>query len=389
MEWRYEEHLLVICTLGFFSTMTARLVISPIIPEIVAAFGVSKGLIGLAITGMWLFYGFAMFPAGLLSDIVGEKIVIVASLFFTAVFSISLALAPVFPIFIVAAAVLGLVAGFHYVPATSLLTKQYPKTGRAMGVFITGGSLGGLLAPSAAVVISSQFGWRAAIGFSVLVALPVFALSLRRIRPPNPEKSMNSSWASIDFGGTLGIMLRPDIAFMTGLAILGIFIFQATATFLPLFLIEYHHLTQSTAGFVFSAYFGILALSQPILGEFSDRYGRDLTMVIEFGSGAGGFGLLLFGNGVAVLPAIVLVAIAMSFGGPLQARFMDRFADSNQGKHFGLARTVFMMVGSLGNVTVGMLADVAGWLPAFGLLMVFAVVVIAALVANYALNLRL
>jgi len=59
--------------------MAARLVISPVVPAISNAFGVSNAAIGLALTGMWLAYAAAQFPSGLLADRYGERSIILVS----------------------------------------------------------------------------------------------------------------------------------------------------------------------------------------------------------------------------------------------------------------------------------------------------------------------
>jgi predicted MFS family arabinose efflux permease len=57
--WSYRYTVLVLATLAFFATMVARLVISPVVPEITDAYGVTNTAVGFALTGMWLAYALA------------------------------------------------------------------------------------------------------------------------------------------------------------------------------------------------------------------------------------------------------------------------------------------------------------------------------------------
>ncbi|MUW15972.1 MFS transporter, partial [Halorubrum sp. CBA1125] len=85
MNWRYEHTALALCTLAFTATMIARLVISPLVPEITVQFGVTNATVGLALSGMWLAYALAQFPSGVLGDRYGERAVILTAVGATAV----------------------------------------------------------------------------------------------------------------------------------------------------------------------------------------------------------------------------------------------------------------------------------------------------------------
>lgn len=68
MRWRYQETVLTLSTVAFFVTMVGRLAISPIIPDIAADLHISNGLIGGALTAMWIAYALVQFPSGVLAD---------------------------------------------------------------------------------------------------------------------------------------------------------------------------------------------------------------------------------------------------------------------------------------------------------------------------------
>lgn len=79
MPWRYRDSVLTLCTFAFFVTMVGRLAISPVIPEIIETFSVSNAVVGFALTGMWLAYGLAQYPSGVLAERYGErKIILIA-----------------------------------------------------------------------------------------------------------------------------------------------------------------------------------------------------------------------------------------------------------------------------------------------------------------------
>ncbi len=369
MKWRYSNTVLALCTLAFFATMVARLVISPVVPDIVEEFSVSTSAVGLALSGMWAAYALTQFPSGLLGDRFGERRVILTAVGGTVVTSTLLFVVPSYPLFVVATVCLGAAAGLHYSVATSLLTRQFANIGRAIGVHVAGGPLAGLLAPVAAAVVGIRFGWRWAIVLGAATALPVFVLFSHFVEPTAPRQPDRSIRSRMELRPLVELLSRPQIAYTTGLAVLGAFTWQATASFLPTFLEQGRDLTQTTAGVLFSVYFVVHGLTQPLMGGISDRYPRDLTVAGTMGVGVLGYGLLALGRDLPTLAAgVVCAGLAMSWGAPLQSRFMDLLSDTERGAGFGLVRTVYMTAGASGSVVVGVVSDVVGWTAAVGLL---------------------
>lgn len=389
MYWRYRHTALTLCTLAFASTMLARLVISPVVPDITGRFDVSTGAVGLALSGMWAAYALTQFPSGILGDRFGERRVILAAVGVTAVASLTLALAPTYPAFAVLTVALGAGAGLHYSVATAFLTKEFDDIGRAIGVHVSGGPFAGLVAPIVATAVAVRYGWRAAIAVGSAVALPVFVAFAWRIRPTPPERPGEAMRDRMAIRPLLGMLSRPSVTFTTAVAVLGAFTWQATASFLPAFLVDFRGLTETSAGLLFSAYFVVNGLAQPAIGLVSDRIGRDGAATATMALGVVGYGLLVGGPRVMLLPAVVVVGVAMTWGAPLQSRFFDTFEANERGAAFGLVRTAYMVLGATGSVVVGVLSDVAGWGAAYGLLGGVMGVGLTLLVGNRALGLGL
>jgi MFS family permease len=382
VNWRYRHTALALCTVAFASTMLARLVISPVVPDVTGTFGVSTGAVGLALSGMWAAYAITQFPSGILGDRFGERRVILTALGITGVASLALSSAPTFVVFALLTVVLGAGAGLHYSAATALLTKEFDDIGRAIGIHGAGGPLAGLIAPVIVTAVAVRYGWRAAIVVGAAVAVPTFlafAWRIERTPPQHPDEPMRDRMAVRPL---VALLSRPPIAFTTAVATLGAFCWQATASFLPAFLVAFRSLPETTAGLLFSAYFVVNGLAQPTTGWVSDRIGRDATTIGTMALGVVGFGLLVAGPRIALLPAVGIVGVAMTWGAPLQSRFFDQFEPGEQGAAFGLVRTAYMVLGATGSVVVGVLADVAGWAAAYWLLVGVMVLGFALLIGN-------
>lgn len=372
------------------ATMVARLAISPLIPAITSDFGVSNAAVGLALSLMWGAYALAQFPSGILGDRFGEQAIILSAVGLTGFGSLFLAIAPTYGFFVFFAIVLGGGAGLHYTVATTLLTKQFENIGRAVGFHITGSPVAGLVAPVAAAMIGAQFGWRAGMLLGAAVALPTFGLIAWKIRPTEPERPEQSMRRRFTVGSMAGFLSRPPIVFSTLLALLCAFVWQATASFLPIFFVAEKGLSPTLSSVLFSTYFVAHGVTQPLLGALSDRIGRDPTVALAMAVGVVGYGSLTVGNSLVILGlGVISIGLAMSWGAPLQSRIMDLFTADEQGAGFGLVRTVYMTTGALGSVVVGFVADVGSWTASFGLLTTILSIVLALVVLNQLFRLGL
>lgn len=388
--WEYRKTVVTLCTLAFFVTMVARLVISPVVPAVVETFNTSSSVVGLALTGMWLAYACAQFPSGVLATRYGERTIILTSVTLTAFASTLLALSPSVLTFVFLTVVLGAAAGLHYSVATTFLAKKFENIGTAIGLHNSGAPIAGVLAPPAAAIVAAWANWRISIALSAFVAVPIAFLFAWKIRPTTPVQPTRSFTNQLSFTSIRRLLTRPRIVFTGLLAVLFEFVWTATASFLPTFLITTHGYSATVASVLFSLYFIAQGLTQPGIGTLSDRYGREeITAACAF-AGAIGYGFLIMGSGTVIVTAAILLAgTAMGWGAALLPRFMDYLPAEERSAGFGLVRTSYMSISSTGSVVVGSIAMLANWSAAFGVFVVFLVAICILLGCNRVFDLGL
>lgn len=372
MEWRYRYTVLVLMTAALFATVTARLAISPLVPELVAAFDASNGLIGLVLTGMWAAYAIFQLPGGILAGRFGERTLVLTALALTGFGSVLLASSPTLPVFAAVAVGLGAGAGFYFPAGSGLLTREFRRTGQALGFHEAGASLAGLVAPVAAAWVAVRFGFRAALLLGIAV-VPVFVLVLFLIEPRDETRDRDArpgrTGPRIHPSAIGRLLTNPAIATTVVLAVASAFVWQGVASFFPTFLVEYRGMALGRASLAFGGIFAVATVSLPLVGRLSDVVGRETALAGTFAVSALGLWIALDGPD-RLAPFLGAVLIGVGFGWPaaIQSRFMDHLAATERTVGFGLVRTVYLTIGSTGSAITGYVADLAGWRAAIGLL---------------------
>ncbi len=380
MEWQYRNTVLSLVVLANLGQMASRLVISPLVPDILDTFSTSKAAVGLALTGMWVAYALVQFPSGVLGARFGERRVIAVSLGLIAVGSIWLAVSPSFVFFGCAVFFLGAGAGLYFSVAANLLSKLFSKHGQAIGFTTAAGSLAGLVAPVVGAYVGTQYSWRVAALLGAAIALPLLVLFRLRVRPTRPESPNESLRRQVTLSTMVGFLTAPSVVYTIFLAAAGTFAFQAVISFFPTFLVEQRHLTTQSAGLLFGVIFLLSAMAQPLTGRLSDKVGHDIVIAGSMLVAMAGLLLLLYETPwFGVAGAVLLLGIGLSWFPVVLSRFLYVLPDTDRSKGFGLVRTVYMLFGALGSLVTGTVAQTQGWMMAYGVvagLLAFSVLLI-------------
>jgi YNFM family putative membrane transporter len=208
-QWDERHAALSACVGAYFAVRLAQLLVSPVVPSLRGTFGVSRGVVGVILTGMWLVYACSQVPSGAASDRYGPRRVVLAALGCTTVAALALAAAPSILTFGAFALLLGVGAGLYYTPATALLADRFDDVGQVIGVHRVGSQMAGLVAPALAALLGARFGWRVAVGSGALVAAACLGVVLLRgSSTPNPTPRADGG-ATVRPRALLGVLARP------------------------------------------------------------------------------------------------------------------------------------------------------------------------------------
>ncbi|MBS0201149.1 MAG: MFS transporter [Proteobacteria bacterium] len=285
--------------------------VQPLMPEFSREYGVNEAQSALSLSLTTGVLAFAMLFAGGVSDALGRKSVMVASLLASALLVLFSAWAPGWHALLVSRTLLGLtLSGLPAVAMTYLGEEMDAESiGLGMGLYISGSAIGGMGGRLVAGVLADWVGWHAgiaAVGLGGLIAALVFWRVLPASRRFVPQPLHPRAFAA-RFTGLFRDAALPWL-FAEGFLLLGAFV--AIYNYLGYRLIAPpYRLSQAAVGSVFSIYL-VGIFSSAWMGHLAGKLGRRKVLWSAFA-------LMLAGVALTMARPLTLVAIgvvAITFG---------------------------------------------------------------------------
>jgi MFS family permease len=345
---------------GWFLSIGVRLAYPVLLPYLRRDFGLDLTTAGLLLTVLWLCYALGQLPGGLLADRFGEGNVLVASTVISAVTVGLVAVAGSAPVVYAATAAFGFGTALYGVARFTTLSDTYPDNdGIAIGVTMAAGQAGNTLLPLAAGAIASAFAWQHGFGLAV-PAFAVVALGLRLVVPARTSSAGSAvdsvSLATVRYVGSE--LRRPEIVTVTAIQVLTYCVWQAFTGFYPTYLIQIKDFPEGVAAGLFSTFFAMGIVVQPLTGRLYDRFGirKSLPPVL----GIVVLSLIALPHLEGFWPLVVgtvFLSSILGYGTITLPYMTSAFPADMQGTGLGFLRTVYMTIGALSPVLFGALAD--------------------------------
>jgi MFS family permease len=364
--------VLLTVAVGWLFTLGLRFLVPTLLPQVKVTFGLDNAAAGLAVTVIWGCYALMQFPAGLLADRLGERTVLAASLAVSAASIALLAAAPIFVVFLLAAAAFGIGSGLYGPARGTSLSKAFPgNDGAAFGVTLAAGSVGSAVIPLVAGAAVGALGWRFLVGGTVPAFVAVAALAWTTLPDPIDAAARTDGGTAAPPVRTvirsLPRALRDRNVLFAGLGVMFyLFAFQGLTAFLPTYLVTSEGIGQGVAGPIFALLFVGGAASQLGIGSAADRYGARVVLVAVAGLGVVTLLAVPLVDGRLAWGALVfLLGTRMAIAPVANAYIVARLPADVQGAVWGFLRTCLFLVGSTGSLFVGAMADAGRFDAAF------------------------
>jgi YNFM family putative membrane transporter len=294
-----------------FSTFALLYCVQPLMPLFSAAFGLGPAASSLSLSVTTGTLAVAMLVASSLSEALGRKPVMVASLLASAALTVLAAFVPGWHGLLLVRALMGLTLSGLPAVAMAYVGEEMDKgsLGLAMGLYIGGSALGGMGGRLMAGVLADLFSWRVALALLGVFCLGTALLFWRSLPPSRNFRPRPLSPARL-MGGFAGHFRDQGLPwlFLEGFLLMGSFVTLYNYVGYRL-LAPPHALGHTAASAVFAVYL-VGILSSAWIGNLAGRLGRRrvLWAVIL---------LMLLGLGLTLLrplAAIVAGIAVFTFG---------------------------------------------------------------------------
>jgi len=356
--------------LAIFSSTMAK---NPVLPLFIRALDVPLGTVGFIAAASTVVGIVVSLPAGILSDIIGRRrvILIAAIVFASAPFLYLLVTQPWHLVLVriyhgLATAILGPVA------MAAVADTFDEKRGERMGWYSSATMVGRSLAPlvGGALIFGEDFHWvyiaTGIIGtFSLAAAL---TLPLPTLTSSSAREALKRERGKI-WTDVVAIVTHRGILATSVVEAVQYFAFGCLEVFLTIYLNEQAKLATLAIGLLLAIQTVVVILTKPLMGRFSDKYGR-VPMIIT--------GLLLGGITMAFMTYsdnYLLLALLIGFFGlglatvtaSTAALVADLSKASSHGGALGVLSSVMDIGHSTGPMVGGLLISALNYKTAFGI----------------------
>jgi YNFM family putative membrane transporter len=262
-----------------FATFALMYCVQPLLPIFARDFRVSAVDSSLALSLTTFTLALSLLVASALSENLGRKPIMVASILATAILTMISAFAPRWDMFLVLRAATGLVlSGLPAVAMAYLAEEMDAKSvGLAMGLYVGGSGFGGMSGRLLTGILADALGWRAAMLAIGVLGLGSGLLFLASLPPSRQFRSRPLAFGALF--GTYIAHLRDNglrLLFAEAFLIMGAFVTVYNYITFRL-LAPPFALSQTSVGLIFAVYL-VGVVSSAWMGALAGRLGRQFIL---------------------------------------------------------------------------------------------------------------
>ncbi|MDJ0651859.1 MAG: MFS transporter [Simkaniaceae bacterium] len=258
----------------------------------------------------------------------------------------------------------GIGNAFCFLSCIMLISRWFPKERQAflIGLMITIGMLGGIIAQRPFSILAERFSWRLALLIDAFIGVGLFAVIFTFVKDA-PEKMQRVKTESLSFfqGVKRSILNFHNICCGLYICFMNLPLMIISAVWGNLFLTQVHRIELNTASFIASMICMGTIVGSPLFGWMSDKVGRRLPLMVFGGISS----IILFG---AILylpnPGVQLFAVlffALGFLTSSQTLGYPAITENNPreltGISMGIAAVIIMGLPALIQPLSGKLLD--------------------------------
>jgi predicted MFS family arabinose efflux permease len=350
--------IILAVAVGWLLILGGRFLVPALLPQVKASFSVGNTRGGIAITVLWATYALMQSPAGVLTDHLGERALIAGSLGMSALAVVLLGGAPTFLVFLAACGLFGFASGLFGPARGMVMTRVFADDNTAaIALTLAAGSIGSATLPFVAGSIVGEVSWRVIV--AALVAPYAFAAGFAWWAVPNREPAEDNQGTD---SSTLGAVARavriPGIVRAAVAHTCMLFVYQGLTAFYVTYFVDVGGFDQGLVAVLFATMFLSGSATQITGGFVANSFGPRWVLFTLAAVGVVSSAALPFADSLWPLLAVTLVVGTRLGYAPVSNAYMIAvLPDAIRGSAWGLMRTAYFLVGSLGSTVVGVMAD--------------------------------
>lgn len=349
------RHVTPALTAAGFSTFAVLYCVQPLLPIFSVDFRVSPAASSLALSLPTGLLAIGLLMAGPLSEVAGRKPVMAGSLFASALLTLLASVAPNWPTLLILRALAGLtLSGVPAVAMAYLSEEMHAKAlGLAMGLYISGNAIGGMMGRLVTGAVSDFVSWRAAIATIGVLAL-LAAVAFWRSLPPSTNFTPHAlRWHEIPTS-FLHHFCDPGLPWRFAAAFLVMGGFVTLYNYIGFRLLAPpYQLSQTAVGAIFIVYL-VGSVSSTWVGHLAGRFGRRKVLWLTVVAAIAGVALTVSDQLVAILAGITVVTAGFFGAHSVASSWVGRRAS----RHRGQAASLYLLLYYFGSSVLG---TAGGW----------------------------
>jgi MFS transporter, YNFM family, putative membrane transport protein len=363
---------------GGFNTFAILWSTQPLLPEIAKEFHISPAVSSLTLSSTTIALAISMLFVGSLSEVFGRKSVMTLSLIASSILAILTALSPNFHFLLIFRIIQGvMLAGLPAVAMAYLGEEIEPSNlGLAMGLYISGNSIGGMGGRIIGGVLTDLFDWKIAlvgIGILSLLASLLFWFTLPKSNHFKPRKFEIKKLLKSQFSQ----FREPGLLYLFGIGFLLLGSFVALYNYIGFQLVAPpYSLSQTIVGFIFVVYI-VGTFSSTWMGMLADQHGRSKTLQLSLL-------ILLIGACITLNTNLWLKFIGIGIftfgffaGHSIASGWIGKLSTHDKAQASSLYLFFYYAGSSVGGTVSGTFFSAYGWIGVISLIIVFTVLAIS------------
>ncbi|MNW43143.1 Inner membrane transport protein YnfM [compost metagenome] len=357
----YKRGSLALFAAGL-ATFAVLYCVQPLFPVFTKTMNLTPAAASITLSVSTILLAISLPIAGFISDRVGRKSLMSISLVISSICCLLTALAPNYGSLLIIRAFQGIVlAGLPAIAMTYLSEEMEPKSlGFAMGLYISGNTVGGLFGRISVGTITDLSSWRWAIGVLAMISLIASIYFWRHLpasrhftpKKMQPKEVLSLFAAQFHDKGLVCLFILGGVlmgGFVTMYNYLGYRLSDAP-----------YHLSQTVLGWIFILYL-VGTFSSTFMGKLSDRLGRSKVLWINLALMLFGILVTLSSHLLLILFGAAVVTFAFFGAHSTASSWVGSRAKLGKAQASSLYLLFYYVGSSLGGTVGGLFWSRAGW----------------------------